>query len=127
MTEHRSDEKRIFSRITFDASVRMTDARGEWQSSLQDISLKGALVKIPSGWQGKPGDKCRLRIILLGGDAEIDMEAAVAHIETNSVGFRCEGIDSDSAAHLRRLIELNLGDEALLDRELAALGGNTVK
>ena len=127
MTDNRYDEKRVFSRIAFDASVQVTDARGEWQSSLLDISLKGALVKTPPGWQGKQGEKCRLRILLLGGDAEIDMEAAVAHIESNAVGFRCEGIDSDSAAHLRRLVELNLGDEALLDRELAALGGNPVK
>ncbi|NQD96622.1 PilZ domain-containing protein, partial [Pseudomonas sp. CrR25] len=28
----------------------------------------------------------------------------------------------DSISHLRRLVELNLGDEALLERELTALG-----
>ncbi len=35
--------------------------------------------------------------------------------------FRCEHIDIDSITHLKRLIELNLGDEALLHRELAHL------
>ena len=38
------------------------------------------------------------------------------------VGMVCRHIDVDSISHLRRLVELNLGDEALLERELAALG-----
>jgi hypothetical protein len=38
------------------------------------------------------------------------------------VGLHCRHIDIESLAHLRRLIELNLGDPALLERELAALG-----
>ena len=38
------------------------------------------------------------------------------------IGFVCRHIDVDSISHLRRLVELNLGDEALLERELAALG-----
>jgi hypothetical protein len=45
----------------------------------------------------------------------------VAHIEDDRVGVSCSHIDLDSAAHLRRLVELNLGDEAQLHRELQAL------
>jgi hypothetical protein len=33
----------------------------------------------------------------------------------------CESIDLDSITHLRRLVELNAGDPALLERELTAL------
>jgi hypothetical protein len=50
------------------------------------------------------------------------MKAVVAHIEKGSAGFRCDKIEAESAVHLRRLVELNLGDEELLHRELAALG-----
>jgi len=32
-------------------------------------------------------------------------------------------VDIDSITHLRRLIELQLGDPALLDRDLAQLSG----
>ena len=49
------------------------------------------------------------------------MQTAVAHIDANSVGFICEHIDLDSISHLKRLVELNLGDEDLLHRELHAL------
>jgi hypothetical protein len=38
------------------------------------------------------------------------------------LGFVCRHIDLESISHLRRLVELNLGDESLLERELAALG-----
>jgi len=43
-------------------------------------------------------------------------------VEHNLTALR-QHIDLDSISHLRRLVELNLGDEALLERELAALGG----
>jgi hypothetical protein len=50
------------------------------------------------------------------------MDTAVAHIEGTRVGLRCLHIDLDSITELRRLVELNLGDAAQLDRELHALG-----
>jgi hypothetical protein len=42
--------------------------------------------------------------------------------EQELLGFVCQYIDLDSISHLRRLVELNLGDGSLLERELAALG-----
>jgi hypothetical protein len=49
------------------------------------------------------------------------MEVELVHDDHNQLGFHCSHIDVDSISHLRRLIELNLGDEAELERELAAL------
>jgi len=50
------------------------------------------------------------------------MEGHLAHVgDNNTVGIRCESIDLDSISHLRRLVELNLGDPELLNRELSAL------
>ena len=43
------------------------------------------------------------------------------HIEDDHTGYRCEHIDLDSISHLRRLVELNLGDPDILDRELSEL------
>jgi hypothetical protein len=37
------------------------------------------------------------------------------------LGFQVQYIDLDSATHLRRLVELNLGDPALLEREFENL------
>jgi hypothetical protein len=50
------------------------------------------------------------------------MDVTVAHCESEHVGFHCDHIDIDSITHLRRLVELNLGDPELLERELSALG-----
>jgi len=49
------------------------------------------------------------------------MTASVAHIDPTRIGFICEHIDLDSITHLKRLVELNLGDEELLHRELSSL------
>ncbi len=119
-SEHK--ERRRFSRIGFDADVQLVDARGSWQSRLIDLSLKGALVAIPPEWSGQPGERFLLEFALDAGDeAVIRMEASVSHQENDHIGFRCEHIDMDSISHLRRLVELNLGDAELLERELSAL------
>jgi hypothetical protein len=49
------------------------------------------------------------------------MQGELVHREGHQVGLRCREIDIESIAHLRRLVELNLGDEDLLERELSAL------
>lgn len=114
-------DRRHFSRIPFDAAVRVTGVSGTWDSLLIDLSLNGALIARPSDWRAERGERCTLSMSL-GGDIDIRMEAVVAHTDTQRVGLQCSHIDLDSIAHLRRLLELNLGDSRLLDRELAALG-----
>ncbi len=116
-------EQRHFSRIAFDAPVTLVcaDRQATWLSKVLDVSLKGALVVRPSDWSGDRGQHCTLEIKLLGDQIVIGMEVVVAHVEEDHIGFTCHHIDIDSASHLHRLVELNLGDEALLQRELAEL------
>jgi len=52
----------------------------------------------------------------------IRMEVIVKHINNNTAGFCFEYIDLDSISHLRRLVELNVGDTTILNRELSDLG-----
>ena len=122
MNNANSDENRQFSRIPFDSAVKMIKGNEHWNSILLDISLKGALVARPEGWNGTIEDACILEITL-STDTDIRMETTVAHLEGNQIGFRCEHIDLTSITHLRRIVELNTGDEELLARELHALSG----
>jgi hypothetical protein len=115
-----AQEQRQFSRIAFDAAARLNSESASWESRVIDVSLKGALLEQPAGWTGSIGDRYTLTLPL-ADDVAILMEVAVAHIEDGRVGFHCEHIDVDSITHLRRLVELNLGDPALLERELAHL------
>lgn len=117
-----NDERRHFKRIPFDAEAELSSASGRWCSRLIDLSLHGALIERPADWAGATGEPCLLHIRLAGNDVSIHMDAAVAHAATDQIGLRCTHIDIDSIAHLRRFVELNLGDTALLNRELSALG-----
>jgi hypothetical protein len=117
-----STEKRHFSRIPFEAKIHLVSAEGSWHADLIDVSLKGVLITLPKGWQAKSGEHFLLEFDLGNHDVSIRMEVSVAHTEENHVGLRCEHIDLDSISHLRRLIELNVGDAAILDRELQFLG-----
>lgn len=116
-----ANEHRHHQRILFETPVRMIIKGEKIRSTALDLSLKGALVKRPDGWPADVGDSGVLQIELNNGEVVIEMEVTVAHCEDEHVGFHCDHIDIDSITHLRRLVELNLGDEELLNRELAHL------
>jgi hypothetical protein len=117
MTENR----RHFSRIHFQAEAHLVFPDGNLSIELLDLSLKGALVRPKSAIPIELGSHCLLEICLDDGETVIRMEVAVVHQEDMLYGLACREIDLDSVTHLRRLVALNLGDEALLERELAML------
>lgn len=117
------DEKRHFARVRIDGRASIACDETKWGTELVDVSLKGALVHRPAGWEGSRGDDCRLELVLDGGAAQILMHGAIAHASERYIGFRCEFIDLDSISHLKRLLQLNLGDDSLLQRELQELVG----
>jgi hypothetical protein len=120
-SEKSRQEQRHFTRILIDSAVRLVSAEGGWDSTLIDISLKGALIKTPAMWRAKIGDRLLMELALNDGETIIRMEVSVAHMEEGHVGLRCEHIDIDSISHLRRLVELNVGDPEVLFRELGEL------
>jgi len=122
MTTNTSEEHRHYTRIQFDAKVSLSQGSSRWDSSLLDISLKGALLSQPQDWTGTVGDSLLAELLLDNNVVVIRMQGSVAHIENGHIGLRCEHIDIDSIAHLKRLVELNLGDAEQLNRELSALG-----
>lgn len=123
MTSESSENRRKFQRVLFDADTRVESASGNAAAKLIDISLNGALIQSMDEWPCSVGDNVSVSI-QLDKDEEfnIRMQTKIAHIEQNHIGMQCEHIDMDSITHLRRLLELNLGDPSMLERELAALG-----
>ena len=117
-----TENKRKFSRIAFDTDVHLVNAEGSWKSELIDVSLKGILTAEPKNWTAKIGDHYLAELLMGDEETVIRMEVSVAHIEDKHVGFKCQHIDMDSASHLRRLVELNIGDTEILNRELSELG-----
>ncbi|NOQ81716.1 MAG: PilZ domain-containing protein [Methylophaga sp.] len=123
MSNDNTDERRRFSRIPFDAIAHLNSEKGELHLNCHviDISLNGILITIPKGWLGALDDQYTIDLLLENGQLVIKMEAIVAHIAQDTIGFTCTHIDLDSITHLKRLVELNLGDEGLLHREFSAL------
>ena len=116
-----ANECRRFQRVAFDAPTVIAQGERQWSAALHDISLKGLLIGTPRDWNGDP-DQPFEALIELGNEARVKMEVVLTRTQPQSLGFVCRHIDLESISHLRRLIELNLGDEQLLERELAALG-----
>ena len=122
-TTPQDKERRQFTRIAFDADAEVFTGEQAVKVQVTDISLKGALIETPhdTKWHPSMGDHCEIVIDLDGQHTKIYMHTRVAYVRDNNIGLVCEHIDIQSIGHLRRLVELNLGDPALLDRELKAL------
>ena len=116
----RIQDRRRFQRIPFEADVELLEGQRRWSVQLHDLSLKGLLVDRPADWQAPVGALIQANLHL-AADVEMRMLVSLAHEEDGLLGFYCREIDLDSLTHLRRLIELNLGDSELLERELSAL------
>ena len=116
-----TNERRRFQRIAFDASTEIAQGDQRWTVELHDLSLKGLLVQRPQDWSGDRNQAFDASI-RLSPDVYVRMEVALTRDEGGLLGFECRHIDLDSVSHLRRLVELNLGDEDLLERELTSLG-----
>lgn len=116
-----NSERRQFTRIPFDGVVRFSYANKDWQGKLIDISLKGALVELPEPWTDNVSDVIEFTVTLIDTHFDIIFSGHIAHIDKNHIGIQCEHLDIDSASHLKRLVELNLGDSLLLARELHAM------
>lgn len=119
MSEHPADRRR-FKRIAFDARTELSQGEFTWPVKLVDLSLKGLLIERPEPWLGNP-EKDFFVDIHLSEEIDIEMDVQLTHEDHGQLGFVCRHISLESIERLRRLIELNLGDEAELERELGAL------
>lgn len=111
-------DKRQFSRFELDVPVVVSQSDTSWTSKLVDISLKGLLIEMPKVWQSAQKTfEANIRI----PDHPISMTVEKVHEHDNMIGFKCMSIDLESIATLKRLVELNLGDEQLLKREISQM------
>ena len=122
MTPKPKTDKRQFHRILYKAEAILTCDDKAWTGEIVDLSLKGCLLRFNDTWQENP-ERLFTLTLSLAEDVAIKMELSAAHVVGNTVGFKCEHIDIESISNLRRLVELNLGDSQLLERDLQALCG----
>lgn len=116
-------DKRHFTRIPFQANavIFSPEQKLSLPCALLDISLKGLKISRPQQWQIAEHDHVIVDLQLDPGDIVIKIQAEVIHVGESFIGMMNRYIDVDSATHLHRLIELNLGDSNMLKREYSEL------
>jgi hypothetical protein len=120
MTES-STERRRFHRFATDKPVVIRSGDEEHRGTTLDVSLRGLLLDAGEGWEAQPGSLVHASIRLDDGTSCIDIDGEVCHVEGSRIGIHVTMIDLDSASLLRRMVELNLADHTLLERNLAQL------
>lgn len=115
------ENRRQFTRILFSIQAQLEVEEQTFPVSIHDISLNGALVTTPQSDHPLINKLGTLSFVLGDGESTVSMHIAIVHQEEDETGLRCNAIDIDSITHLRRLVELNLGDEAQLNKELSQL------
>lgn len=120
MTFEKNEDKRRFHRIFYTAEALLVGEGSRHGCKIIDLSLRGCLLDFGEPWSGSLEMPYTL-LLKLSDDESIAMDLGVVHVAGTQIGFKCLHIDIDSISSLRRLVELNLGDSELLERELAAL------
>jgi len=115
------ENRRQFTRILFSIKAEIEIEKNMYHVSIHDISLNGALITVIESDQSLKGKQGTLHFLLSDDESEVNMNITVVHEEANETGLQCNAIDIDSVTHLRRLVELNLGNNEQLNKELSQL------
>lgn len=116
-----SEEQRRFQRILHDANLQIEFAGVRYSARLMDLSLHGCLVHFSENLPTALNEPCTIHI-QLSQDTTISADAVMTHLRAeDTAGFEFRQIDLDSIIQLRRMVELNLGDSELLERDMSAL------
>lgn len=107
MTNDSNQNPRRPARMPIRSAVLMSRGGNAWSSEVENISATGVLVGRPQGWGGRIGDRYVLDM-LIGDSLDIHVEARLARITDDQLGFAYERIPEDRETLLWNL----LGDYA---------------
>jgi len=114
-----SDNRRNFSRVKFNSWATLVYGDQVVKAYLIDIALKGALVELEEEFALEMNKFCDFELHLSGTELVLNMQAQLVYRnESKRMGFKFVEMELDTLTHLRRLIELNVGDPELVQKEL---------
>ena len=115
------ENRRQFTRILFSIKAQLEIEESSYPVTIHDISLNGALVTSVDSHDTLSRKLGVLSFQFEPSEDNVVMHIAVVHSQGNELGLRVNAIDIDSISQLRRMIELNLGDDEQLNKELSQL------
>ncbi|MGL1902814.1 MAG: PilZ domain-containing protein [Fibrobacterales bacterium] len=113
------ENKRYFSRIHFEGETKVKYRDEFFDAELHDLSLKGALISFTFEPPIKNGETCHVELTLPASDIVLSFECEAVHHHENYVGLQFFSLTTETLTHLRKIIELNLGDHEKTTEELA--------
>lgn len=115
-------DRRNFARFPFHSRATL-ELRGEsCDGTLKDISLNGALFTPDTPGEGMLFRPCRLHIHYLKETAVASFNGIVVHSREGCLlGIKFIGVREKERISLIQMIELNLAEPTLLDRDVPAL------
>ncbi|MDD9197265.1 PilZ domain-containing protein [Aliivibrio sp. S3MY1] len=114
-------ERRKFSRVVYQANITLQQDDQQWKGSLVDLSLHGLLINLADDEKIKENSEFNVRFTLNESDIDISAECKLINRTDNTLRLCISHIDIDSISHLKRLIELNVGNSDMLLRQLSEL------
>lgn len=97
------NERWRHARMRIDSAALISHRHGAWSSELEDISATGVRVARPQDWTGEIGDLVTLDM-LVGESLNIHVQATVARITENYIGFAYERIPEEKEVPLWNLL-----------------------
>lgn len=119
-TERRDGDRRRFNRVGFRAEAVLKFPIGSTPVDILDISLAGALLKVDSAIALEDGSSGSL-IIKLSDQVQIKLTGNLVSHGDGKYALNRNLDDPENDNHLRRLLELNLGDAVLVERDIQTL------
>ncbi len=114
-------ERRRFSRIIYQAPATLTQGNYQLTTCIQDLSLKGLLLWAVDEPELDTNSIVDVTFTLPDSDISINLSATLIMQDERILHLKIDHIDIESVGHLRRLVELNVGSDELLHRELEHL------
>ncbi|KII77419.1 PilZ domain-containing protein [Vibrio renipiscarius] len=114
-------ERRRFSRIVYQALAVVTQDNIQVNANLNDLSLHGLLLDCSNHTSLDPLNPISVQFQLLDSDITIQLTGKIVETVQSQVRITIEQIDIDSISHIKRMVELNVGDDELLHREIEHL------
>ncbi|WP_028867128.1 PilZ domain-containing protein [Psychromonas arctica] len=118
-------ERRKFSRINFQCHCSLIFdqeiATHDFDASLVDISFNGALVAVNAFAPDLNQQQVQVILALEGSDVQLLLNGTVSHQQDQLLGIHFTKTELETMSHLKRLIELNLGNHDEMHREFEQL------
>jgi hypothetical protein len=114
---------RRFRRIPFIVDAELKIQTHTFKTEVIDLCLKGILIKKPLQFSYRQAQNIHgtLHFRLTDSLIRLQMVIRIVHQHQGYLGLSIEHIDLESISHVKRLVELNMGDQDLLFRELHEL------